>query len=133
MAEPPEDPARVPRSLPRGRSHLPRDVVLLSQRARLIEATVEVVATKGYAGSTVGDISRAARVSRSTFYEQFGDKEECFSAAYEQGARTHFEHVLSAAKQSGAPISRLQTGARAYLQFLSERPAYARISLIQVF
>lgn len=127
-----EPPARVPRSLPRGRSHLPREVVLLSQRARLIEAAVEVVGTRGYAATTVGEIIKAARVSRSTFYEQFADKEQCFVAAYEEGARLQFEHVAAAAGQHAAPLACLQAGVRAYLEVLADDPAYARASTVEV-
>jgi AcrR family transcriptional regulator len=124
--------ARVPRSLPRGRSHLPREVVLLSQRARLIEATVEVVGSKGYPASTVGDIIGAAGVSRSTFYEQFRDKEECFIVAYEEGARSNLDHVVAAVRDKPGGMERLQTGVRAFLERLADAPAYARISTLEV-
>jgi|SRR5579884_891367 len=126
------NPPRIPRSLPRGRSHLPREVVLVSQRERLLEATVEVVGDKGYVAATVGDIIGAARVSRTTFYEQFRDKEQCFIAAYEESARLHVEHVRAAAKQPGGTLQRLQAGVRAYLEVLAGDPAYARVSLVEV-
>lgn len=104
----------------------------MSQRARLIEAAIEVVGTKGYAASTIGDIIRAARVSRSTFYEQFSDKEECFIAAYEQSARAHLGLVLDAAKHAVGAIQRVQGGVRAYLEVLGNEPAYAHASLVEV-
>lgn len=131
-ADSPPEPARVPRSLPRGRSHLPREVVLLSQRARLIEATTEVVGSKGYAGSTVGDVIGTAGVSRSTFYEQFRDKEDCFIAAYEEGARSHFELVLAATRSGPGGAEGLQAGVRAYLKGLADAAAYARVSTVEV-
>lgn len=126
------DPPRVPRSLPRGRSHLPRQVVLLSQRERLIEATVEVVGARGYGATSVADIIKAARVSRTTFYEQFRDKQECFLAAYEDRATIQFEHVQSAAEQAAGSMQCLQAGVRAYLEVLAEDPALARTSLVEV-
>jgi AcrR family transcriptional regulator len=107
-------------------------VVLLSQRARLIEAAIEVVGTRGYAESTVGDIVTAAGVSRSTFYEQFRDKEDCFVAAYEESAHLHFEHVLAATRQATRSIDCLQDGVRAYLAPLADDPAYARASVVEV-
>jgi AcrR family transcriptional regulator len=41
---------------------------------------VGAVAAKGYAATTVADVLVRARVSRSAFYEQFRDKEDCFLA-----------------------------------------------------
>ena len=55
-----------------------------SQRERLLEATLRVVAAKGYAAATVADLTREAGVSRTTFYELFEDKEACFLAAYDE-------------------------------------------------
>jgi AcrR family transcriptional regulator len=128
----PHEPRAVPRSLPRGRSHLPREVVLMSQRERLIEAAAAVVGTNGYAASTVGDIIKAARVSRTTFYEQFGDKEECVVVAYEAGAQWQFERVRIAAREPAGGVARLQAGVRAYLEALTEEPLFARMSLIEI-
>jgi len=68
--------------LPSGRHGLPRDVVVRSQRERMVEAMIGVVAEKGYTDATVADIISTAGVSRATFYEQFADKEDCFIAAY---------------------------------------------------
>jgi AcrR family transcriptional regulator len=128
----PFHPSQVPRSLPRGRSHLPREVVLVSQRERLLEATVEVVGSKGYAATSVADIIKAARVSRTTFYEQFHDKEQCFRAAYEEGARAHLEHVRTTAAQATGSMQCLQAGIRAYLDVLAGEPAFARVVLVEV-
>jgi AcrR family transcriptional regulator len=106
--------------------------VLVSQRARLLEATVEVVGANGYAGSSVGDIIKAARVSRTTFYEQFRDREDCFIAAYEDRAERHFEDVVASTKQITGSMARLQAGVRAYLGALASQPALARMLLVDV-
>ncbi|MCW2988568.1 MAG: transcriptional repressor BetI, partial [Solirubrobacterales bacterium] len=68
---------------PRGRHGLPPEVVARSQRDRLLEATMQVVAEKGYAATTVADLTKRAGISRTTFYELFADKEACFLAAYD--------------------------------------------------
>jgi AcrR family transcriptional regulator len=61
------EPIRAPRTLSRGRHSPPREVVLVSQRERLLEAVVAAVAEKGYASTSVADVLRLARVSRATF------------------------------------------------------------------
>lgn len=48
---------------------------------RLAAGTLEAVARKGLAATTVGDIAEAAGVSLSTFYEHFDDKGQAFDAA----------------------------------------------------
>ena len=68
--------------LPSGRHGLPREAVVRAQRERLIESMIAVVAEIGYTEATVADVIRGAGVSRTTFCEQFTDKEDCFVAAY---------------------------------------------------
>src|ERR1700755_1214941 len=72
-----------PRRLPRGRHALAPEEVRADQRRRLIEAVPRVVAARGYEAMSVADVVRAAGVSRNAFYENFGDKRECFAAAHE--------------------------------------------------
>lgn len=106
--------------------------MLLSQRERLIEATVEAVGSNGYATTSVADIIRAAKVSRTTFYEQFRDKQECFIAAYEDRTTLQFEHAQAATKRAAGSMQRLQAGVGAYLEVLADEPALARTSLVEV-
>ena len=52
--------------------------VIEMQRRRLTHAVVEVVGEHGLEAATVGRVCEQAGVSRRTFYELFGDREECF-------------------------------------------------------
>ena len=70
-----------------------------AQRAKLLEAMVQVVAEKGYAAATVADAVRVAKVSRGTFYELFDSKQACLSEAYRLGVRAY----VSAAKDALRP------------------------------
>jgi AcrR family transcriptional regulator len=125
-------PIAVPRSLPRGQHALGRDVVLLSQRARMFEAIVRAVADKGYAATTVEDVTRRAGVSRTSFYEQFKDKEDCFLAAYEAGAHAHQEHITAAIRRATGWMDQLRAGTAAYVEVLAAQPEYARTFLLEV-
>ena len=62
------------RPLPRGPHRLEREVILASQRGRMLEAMAESVAEKGDAATTVADVVGGAGVSRKTCYEHFSDK-----------------------------------------------------------
>lgn len=125
-------PLGVPRSLPRGAHGLARNVVLMSQRARLLEAIVHLVAGNGYAATRVQDVTSYARVSRTTFYEQFADKEECFLAAYNAGAHAHLEQVGAAIARASDPLERLRAATFAYVEVLAAEPDYARTFLVEI-
>jgi AcrR family transcriptional regulator len=126
------DPTSTPRSLPRGVHALDREVVLMSQRSRLLEGVVRAVAEKGYAATRVQDVTRHARVSRTTFYEQFADKEQCFLAAYESGAHAHLEHVGAVIRRTQGWVPKLREGTRTYVEVLAAQPEYARTFLSEV-
>jgi AcrR family transcriptional regulator len=66
---------------PTGRHGLPRDVVAAHQRERLLAATIELVAKRGYRGTSIDHIVKAAKVGYVAFYELFEGKEDCFLAA----------------------------------------------------
>jgi AcrR family transcriptional regulator len=117
-------PADTPKPLPRGPHRLAREVVLESQRGRLLDAIAQIVAEKGYAPTTVADVIERAGVSRKTFYEHFRDKEACFLAAYDAGV----DILLATMRQAGDTRGRV----RAYLQTLAAEPAFARTFLIEV-
>jgi AcrR family transcriptional regulator len=70
--------------------------VISSQRDRLFEAMIAAVAEKGYGATTVADVIAGAGVSRATFYELFGDKEDCFIAAHDELIGRLMRYVTSA-------------------------------------
>jgi AcrR family transcriptional regulator len=122
----------VPRSLPRGRHAAAREVVLASQRGRLVEAMASCVAGHGYADTTVAQVIARAGVSRKTFYEHFPDKQGCFLAAWDLGT----DYLIAQIVEVAAPVEdwrdRLWAGTETYLQILSEEPDFARTFLIEV-
>jgi len=118
--------------LPRGPHGLPRDVVERSQRSRLEVALVDAVAEKGYVATTVADIIARAGVSRTTFYQQFKDKEDCFLQAYRHGATAQLRRVVEAVESASDPLEQLRRNIRAYLAALVEYPACARAFLLEV-
>src|SRR5262249_6106044 len=61
------------------RRGLSRTVTERRQRSRLEAAMVESGAARGYAQTTGAELARIAAVSKSTFYDHFRDKEDCFS------------------------------------------------------
>jgi AcrR family transcriptional regulator len=121
--------------LPRGRSRLPQRVVQASHRERLQRSVIAAVAEDGYAGVTVAGIVQAARVSRSVFYAHFAGKEDCFLDATRAGARLMSGRMEAAARAvpAHAPDEQvLRAAFLAFLGFLADQPAYARVLYVDM-
>jgi AcrR family transcriptional regulator len=121
------------RSLPRGRHRLSRETVTESQRSRLLEALIDLVATHGYARTTVGGIAAKAGVSRTTFYELFDSKEAIFRAAYDDVTSRMIDYIVGAIGRAGDdPPERLAAGIEAYFAWAAAHPAAARTFILEV-
>lgn len=117
--------------LPAGRHGLPREFIVQNQRERILTALVDVVAERGYNATTVANITKAASVSRRTFYEHFADKEACFLAAYEMVA----DHIVSSMRTAAEAFEEWPQKVRAalatLLRFLAGEPELARVCMIE--
>jgi AcrR family transcriptional regulator len=95
---------------------------------------VEAVADRGYAETRVVDVIERAGLSRKTFYELFGDKEECFLAAYDEvSARLYAvteEAFENAAAQSWP--ERITAAVTALVEELAADQPTARFAVIEV-
>src|SRR3954447_14004747 len=121
-------------ALPRGRHAAPREVVVASQRGRMLAAMAEAVGEKGYGPVAVADVIARAGVSRKTYYEHFDNKEECFLAAYDAGVEVMLDAIDEAIRAAapGGPVAIARAGTARYLGTLAAEPAVARTFLIEV-
>jgi AcrR family transcriptional regulator len=118
--------------LPRGRHGLPRELVLQSQRERLLAAVVRVTATKGFQGSSVADILKEAGVGRETFYKHFKDKEDCFITANDALVAELEAAVKEAYDQPGSWPQRVRRGLATTLDWFAAGPEVARVMMIEM-
>jgi AcrR family transcriptional regulator len=130
----------APRSLflqpvppPRDRDEL-RAAASTLTRARIFEAMARVVAERGYADTTIGDVVKAASVSRRTFYEHFEGKEDCFVETYRTGCENGIAEQVAAVRALEHPEwrTRLRVSLEVYLSHLADEPHFARVLLIDV-
>jgi AcrR family transcriptional regulator len=117
--------------LPPGRHGLPREFVTHNQRERLIAGIAEAIAEHGYSGTTIAHITRAAAVSRRTFYEHFASKDECFVAAYDTVMKELRERVSAAFDESEEWPQAIKAGIDAMLRFLAAEPNLARLCMVE--
>jgi AcrR family transcriptional regulator len=93
---------------------------------------MRVIAAKGYAATTVADLTREAGVSRTTFYELFEDKEACFLAAYDNAVDALVRRISEAYEAEERWPDRARAGLATLLEALAADPAQARLALVDV-
>jgi AcrR family transcriptional regulator len=97
------------------------------QRARLTGATFDVVAQRGAGSVTVAHVVERSGVSRRTFYENFGDREECLLASFERAVTLASDRVVPAYEAEKGWRERIRAGLVAFLVFCDEQPNVARM------
>jgi AcrR family transcriptional regulator len=113
-----------------------REAVQRSQRGRLLFAVVQVVSEKGYGATTVADIVDRASVSRSTFYDNFPDKEACFLAAFDYAVEFVLGRMRAAWENHGSERNwraHVRSDLETYLDVLASEPAFAWALHVEVF
>src|SRR5215216_3115034 len=118
---------REPATSPRGRHAPPLEVRQDRQRSRLFAAAAAVFAANGYADATAEAIAREAGMSKATFYEHFGNKEECILALFDAAVDVIVEGIAQAARDHGAdsPQGRVGASVRAFLDVVDAFPDQA--------
>ncbi|HET7417630.1 MAG TPA: TetR/AcrR family transcriptional regulator [Solirubrobacterales bacterium] len=110
-----------------------RDEVEQHQRTRLEGAMVEVVARHGFAPTTVRELVTLAGVSKSTFYDHFGSKEECFLAAFDRISAELTAEVTAAYEDAEDPSARPAAALRRFMDLVMEEPHRAAFVTVDSF
>lgn len=97
-----------------------------SQLARILDAMTELVAGEGYPSVTVAKVIARAGVSRSTFYEQFSDKEDCLLVLLAP-VQQRLHRALSVAADRAAPERRAASVLATLIDFADADPPGARL------
>jgi AcrR family transcriptional regulator len=120
--------------LPSGRSDLPRQMIVKSQRERIVDATAAIVAEKGLQALTIPEIARRANVSNQTFYDIYASKHEAFLGAQKVGMHQALLVAVDAYEQQASDWPRaIAAGARALIEYLASEPAHAHLTLVDTF
>ena len=102
-------------------------------RRRVVDGLAAAIVEKGYVQTTIADIVRHARVSKRTFYEHFGDKEECFLAGYKAVSGETLQLITAASVADGSWQERVAAASHAYLAALEAFPALTRTYLVELY
>jgi AcrR family transcriptional regulator len=123
--------SRPPAALARGRPSLSSAEIAAHQRERIVYATGEMAAEKGYADVTIADITAAAWVDRRVFYAHFRDKQEAFLATHELG----FQQTMAVSAKAFFSCEdwpeRIWEGLHAGSHFNATHPVVAHIGYVE--
>jgi len=117
--------------MPPGRHLIPPDFVAQNQRERMLLATAELVAERGYQKTTIELIAKTARVALSTFYEQFSSKEECFLAAFDETMEAAAEVFDELLDPEQAWADQIAAGLEIALEMIVSEPARAKLCIVE--
>lgn len=120
------------RRLPAGPHGIPAELVARNQRERLIAAIAEACAERGYAETSVADVTKRAGVSTVTFYRQFADKRECVLAAHRALLERLLEEVDRAREAAGGGEAKLRATIRTALALLAADAPSARLLSVEI-
>jgi AcrR family transcriptional regulator len=106
------------------------------RRGRILWALAVCMTEKGYQATTISDIARVGRVSKTVVYAHFRDKEECLLELYSRANATVLATVRQAQEDARAARlpweARLRAGIAAYLETLAAGPPVAWAALVEV-
>jgi len=92
---------------------------------------VEAVARHGYAGTTMRELVALAGVSKSTFYEHFESKQDCFLVTFDEIVAELAVRVEAAYRSGGDFRERLGAGLTAFMDLAVEEPAAAALAAVE--
>jgi AcrR family transcriptional regulator len=101
-------------------------------RRRLLEATIETVAVRGYDRTTISRVLASADVQEAVFSEHFHDKHDCFMQAVDELIGRVERAALERFQQATPWAERVRAGISNLLQALAEHPDEARVVLIEM-
>jgi AcrR family transcriptional regulator len=97
-----------------------------------MDAMAELTAEQGYEATKIADIVRRAGVARKTLYDNFDGKEEVFLGAFDATVAEVAGRIEESCVDVGEDwVDRVAAGLRAFLTYLAENPAAARMCLIE--
>ena len=104
-------------------------------RERVLEVATDLMASRGYSGTTISAISKASGVMPASIYWHFESKEGLLGAVIERAAEAWFEGALAAmdhgeAEERARGLSALSTNRHALHYVLVEQAEFYRVLLL---
>jgi len=98
-----------------------------STKTRLLEAATRVFLTHGFAGASMDMVRQEAEVSNGSLYHHYPTKAQLADALYAHTLRGFHAAVMTAIHGRATAQSGVKGLVRAYIQWVTEHPAQARL------
>ncbi|MEU6745243.1 helix-turn-helix domain-containing protein [Spirillospora sp. NPDC046719] len=102
-------------------------------RQRILDATVEIAAERGYEGTSIALVSERSGLPRSSIYWHFRDKDDLLAAVMERSYHLWRERLLKA-ESAGTPgldrAGRLREMTAAVADSLLDQPEFLRLGMM---
>jgi TetR/AcrR family transcriptional regulator len=95
--------------------------------AAILDAAERLFLGRGFAATTIEDLSRTADVAIGSIYAHFGDKEGVYAALIDRALELDRRYSESGFEQGDSPLERLVGLAEGYLRFAREHPGHFRL------
>ncbi len=104
----------------------------LRRRGEILDAALHVFAVRGYDGTTMAEISKAAEYPLATIYKLFPSKEKIYLELVDSYIRQLEEILVAAVKRSDrSPLERLASCARIKAEFFQQNKDYLKVFLAE--
>jgi AcrR family transcriptional regulator len=120
----------VKRAVPARRAPTRKEQQGLDSRRRILDAASSLMTERGFAGTSISEVSRLSGLPASSIYWHFESKEGLLGAVVEEGAQRWFESLPEPSEQ-GAPRNASPAKLlRAAAAQLEEGPEFLRLMLL---
>ncbi|MFE0028711.1 TetR/AcrR family transcriptional regulator [Amycolatopsis sp. NPDC059021] len=99
-----------------------------STRSALVDGAVELFTKRGYAGTSLDEIAKRARVTKGALYHHFSGKQALFEAAFDAVESLVYDRLDKIVNGPGSPWDRARGGLNAFIKSCLD-PAYQRIAI----
>lgn len=97
-----------------------------STRDALVDSAVELFTKRGYAGTSLDEVAKRARVTKGALYHHFNGKQALFEAAFDTVETKAMRRLGEIVSGPGHPWETAMAGLRAYVRVCLD-PAFQRI------
>lgn len=101
--------------------------------SRIFRAAEDLLAERGYEGTSMNDVARRARVNKALVFYHFGTKAELFARVVDHYYEAQTAVLIGAFAKGGTVRERIHHLVDAYLDFCDEHRAFSRLLQEEIF
>jgi AcrR family transcriptional regulator len=120
----------VKRAVPARRAPTRRAQQGLDSRRRILDAASSLMTERGFAGTSISEVSRLSGLPASSIYWHFESKQGLLGAVVEEGAQRWFESLAAHASPGGRRTGSAAAMLRDAAAMLEKGPEFLRLMLL---